>query len=152
MTQPPRILFVCLGNICRSPTAHGVFRARAQDAGFAVTVDSAGTGDWHIGSPPDRRSVQAAAQRGYDISDLRARQFTMQDFADFDLILAMDRANLRDINALRPKGDATPVRLFLDYADRPGQDVPDPYLQGGFDQVLKLIETGADGLITALRA
>lgn len=142
----PRILFVCLGNICRSPTAHGVFRTKVRSAGVQVTTDCAGTGDWHIGQPPDPRALRAARERGYDLSDLRARQFLPEDFGRFDLILAMDRANLRDIEAQRPNGSTTPVHLFGSYLDRQGQDIPDPYLTGGFDSVLTMIEQCADGL------
>lgn len=143
----PRILFVCLGNICRSPTAHGVFRAKARLAGAQVTTDCAGTGDWHIGQPPDPRALRAARERGYDLSDLRARQFLPEDFGKFDLILAMDRANLRDIEAQRPKGSTTPAHLFGLYLDEQGRDIPDPYLSGGFDSVLTMIEQCADGLV-----
>lgn len=145
-----RVLFVCLGNICRSPTAHGVFRAKVQATGLDIKIDSAGTGDWHIGAPPDRRAIQAAFTRGYDLSDLRARQFSADDFSNFDLIIAMDRANKRDIEALRPKGSVTPVTLFRDSLGQMGQDVPDPYLEGGFDHVLSMIEDGSDALLAQL--
>ncbi|MCC5983725.1 MAG: low molecular weight phosphotyrosine protein phosphatase [Rhodobacteraceae bacterium] len=149
---PPRILFVCLGNICRSPTAEGVFRDLAARAGVRVETDSAGTGDWHIGRPPDRRAMAEAARRGHDISDLRARQFTAADFHSFDLILAMDSSNLRDIEALRPAGNTVPVHLMLDHGDRPGTDVPDPYMEGGFDRTFDLIETACRGLLARLRS
>lgn len=148
---PHRLLFVCLGNICRSPTAHGVFRAKARAAGLKVVTDCAGTGGWHIGQPPDRRAVQAAAARGYDLSDLRARQIKPADFARHDLILVMDRSNLKDVEALRPKGDITPVRLFSDGTAAGGRDIPDPYYTDGFDQVLDLIETCADDVLQRLR-
>lgn len=144
------ILFVCLGNICRSPTAHGVFRAKAQAAGVTVAVESAGTGGWHIGDAPDPRALRAAALRGYDLSDLRAQQFTPQDFDRFDLILAMDGANLRTITARRPAGNTTPVTLFLDLLGQQNTDLPDPYYEGGFDQVLDLIERGSDALIAQI--
>ncbi len=150
--HPPRILFVCLGNICRSPTAEGVFRDLAAQAGTEVATDSAGTGDWHIGSPPDRRAMAEAARRGHDISDLRGRQFTAADFTRFDLILAMDRSNQRDIEALRPAGNSVPVHLLLDYGEGPGTDVPDPYLEGGFDRSFDLIETACRGLLAQLRS
>ena len=148
----PRILFVCLGNICRSPTAHGVFRDLAAQDGFATQVDSAGTGDWHLGKPPDPRSVAEARRRRYDISDLRARQVTRADFDRFDLVIAMDRANLRTLESLRPKGSTVPVKLFAEYAQRPGTDVPDPYLEGGFDRTFDLIDRGCRGLLSALRS
>ena len=106
---------------------------------------------WHIGQPPDRRAVQAAAARGYDLSDLRARQIKPADFARHDLILVMDRSNLKDVEALLPKGDITPVRLFSDGTAAGGRDIPDPYYTDGFDQVLDLIETCADDLLQRLR-
>lgn len=145
-----RILFVCLGNICRSPSAHGVFRQQAAQAGLSVMIDSAGTGDWHRGDPPDHRAIKAAAGRGYDLSDLRARQITAGDFTKFDRIYAMDRRNLRDIEALRPKGNTTPICLFLDLIGRSSQDVPDPYYDNSFEQMLDLIERGAEALLRDL--
>ena len=156
MTKPS-ILFVCLGNICRSPTAEGVFRARAARAGIAgrVDVDSAGTGDWHVGHPPDARAVAAAARRGYDLAGLRARQVATGDFHRFGWILAMDRANLRDLSALRPRAFTGHLGLFLDVAPELGvREVPDPYYGGadGFEQVLDLIETASDALIARVVA
>jgi len=145
-----RILFVCLGNICRSPSAHGVFRAKARAAGLSITIDSAGTGSWHIGNPPDKRALKAAAARGYDLSDLRARQLTAADFSNFDRLYAMDRSNLRAIEALRPKGNTTQAVLFLDLLDQPQSDVPDPYYDNSFDHMLDLIERGADALVQDL--
>ncbi|MGI3210730.1 low molecular weight protein-tyrosine-phosphatase [Roseovarius tibetensis] len=143
----PRILFVCLGNICRSPCAEGVFRKLAP----GVSTDSAGTGSWHIGQPPYGPMQDAAGTRGYDLSDLRARQITPADFARFDLIIAMDAANRRAIEALRPAGATTPVRLFTDYAsDRAMDHVPDPYNTRDFDGALDLIETCARGLAATL--
>jgi len=144
MTQ--RILFVCLGNICRSPTAHGVFRAIAAARGLQVAVDSAGTGGWHLGKPPDPRAQAEALRRGYDISDLRARQTQATDFSRFNLILAMDMDNLAALERLRPAGNETPVRLFLDYAGQIGAEVPDPWYEGGFDHVLDLIEAASHRL------
>lgn len=142
-----RILFVCLGNICRSPAAQGVFRARAP----GVETDSCGTGDWHLGEPPYGPMRQAASARGYDISDLRARQLHARDFDGFDLIIAMDDTNLRNIEALRPTGNATPVRLLTDYlADAEADHVPDPYYTRDFDGVLDLIERAAEGLASRL--
>ncbi|GAA0302870.1 low molecular weight protein-tyrosine-phosphatase [Rhodovulum strictum] len=145
-----RILFVCLGNICRSPTAHGVVAQMAEAARLPVQIDSAGTGGWHAGDPPDSRATREAARRGYDLSVLRARQVRAADFDGFDLILAMDRSNLADLERIRPPGNATPVRLFLDYADSPRDEVPDPYYEGGFDLVLDLVEDAARGLLAEI--
>ncbi|MEM9581121.1 MAG: low molecular weight protein-tyrosine-phosphatase [Pseudomonadota bacterium] len=144
-----RILFVCLGNICRSPTAEAVFAQRA--AGLDVAVDSAGTGGWHVGSPPYGPMQQAALRRGYDMSDLRARQFIPDDFARFDLIIAMDAQNVADIEALRPGGSAVPVRLMTEFApDAGARKVPDPYYTRDFDGALSLIEVAAEGLVRAV--
>ncbi|MFV1527818.1 MULTISPECIES: low molecular weight protein-tyrosine-phosphatase [unclassified Phaeobacter] len=146
MTQ--NILFVCLGNICRSPAAEGVFRLLCPHVG----TDSAGTAGYHVGAPPYGAMQAAAGARGIDLSDLRARQFTPQDFARFDLIIAMDGDNLADIEALRPEGATTPVRLFTDYAPDHGADhVPDPYYTRDFDGCLDLIEAAAAGLARTLR-
>lgn len=136
-----KVLFVCLGNICRSPSAEGVFREISQ-----AETDSAGTGGWHVGSPPYGPMLQAAARRGYDFSDLRARQFRVRDFEDFDLIIGMDANNMRDIEALRPEGNDTPVRLFTDYGTTDMIEVPDPYYTRDFDGALDLIENCAEGL------
>ncbi len=146
-----RILFVCLGNICRSPTAEGVFTKLAQDARIPCTTDSAGTGDWHVGDPPYGPMQTAARKRGYDLSHLRARQITPADFDEFDLILAMDSNNLQNIEALRPNGSATPVKLFLEYADDPGTtNVPDPYYTREFDETLDLVINASKGLLATL--
>lgn len=147
------ILFVCLGNICRSPTAEAVFRARAARAGLLdrLRVDSCGTSDWHIGKAPDSRSIRAAATRGYDLAPLRARQLAAEDFTRFDLILAMDHANLTAIRARAPATAArAECRLFLSFHPAPpGEEVPDPYYgdEDGFHHVLDLVETASDGLI-----
>lgn len=142
-----RILFVCLGNICRSPAAEGVFRHMAP----AAQTDSAGTAGWHVGKPPYAAMQDAAVARGYDISDLRARQFIAADFDRFDLIIAMDDTNLEDIEALRPAGHRTPVHLFTTYAPASGMDhVPDPYYTRDFDGALDLIEEAARGLQASL--
>ena len=147
-----RILFVCLGNICRSPAAEGVFRELARDSGLPFETDSAGTGDWHVGKPPYGPMQDAARARGYDISDLRARQFAREDFSRFDLILAMDSENRAGIERLRPPGRLTPVRMFLDFSTDCGlTDVPDPYYTRDFDGVLSLIESAASGLLASLR-
>lgn len=140
-----RILFVCLGNICRSPAAEGIFAAKAKAAGLDVAVDSAGTGGWHRGEPPHGPMIAAAARRGYDLSGLRARQVTTADFAAFDRILAMDRSNLADLRAIRPAGGGAELALFLGTAE-----VPDPWYTGDFDAALDLIEAGADRLVARL--
>jgi protein-tyrosine phosphatase len=137
-----KVLFVCLGNICRSPSAEGVFREISD-----CVTDSAGTGGWHVGAPPYGPMLEAAARRGYDFSDLRARQFRREDFADFDLIVGMDDANIRDIETLRPSGNKTPVQLFTNFAPELGaKQVPDPYYTRDFDGALDLIESCAKGL------
>jgi len=150
-----RILFVCMGNICRSPTAEGILRDKLAAAGLAeaVTLDSAGTGDWHVGKGPDSRAIQAAAGRGYDISDLRARQVTADDFQRFDLILAMDHDNLAWLEKLRPEGSAPP-QLFLARQGLAVDEVPDPYYGGaaGFERVLDLLESACDGLVAEVAA
>ena len=146
-----RILFVCLGNICRSPSAEGVFRTLCQKAGLDPEIDSAGTGRWHIGKAPYGPMQDAALQRGYDLSDLRARQFHSGDFDSFDLIIGMDPENIADIESLRPTGNTTPVRLFTDYAPESGADhVPDPYYTRDFAGALDLIEQASLGLIRTL--
>ena len=151
-----RVLFVCLGNICRSPTAEGVLRhlAAKEAPGLALDIDSAGTADYHIGAPPDPRSQRAALKRGIDISGLQARQVAADDFACFDLILAMDRDNLRELQAMLPEHSRARVRLFLEYAPELGRlDVPDPYYGGpnGFEEVLDLVESAARALLAYLR-
>jgi len=124
----PAILFLCLGNICRSPLAEGAARAAFANAGISATLDSAGTGDWHVGHPPDKRAQAEARRRGTDISDLRGRQLAVEDFYRFDLILAADAANLRDARALAPPDATARVRLMLDLVPgRRGESVTDPY-------------------------
>jgi protein-tyrosine phosphatase len=148
-----KVLFVCLGNICRSPTAEGVVRAIAarEFPGLDVEVDSAGTADYHVGEPPDRRSVDAARRRGYDLSALRARQVTAADFSSFDYVLAMDRANLGELERFGARGRAH-VGLFMAFTPGLVDEVPDPYYGGGedFERVLDLCEAGARGLLAAL--
>jgi protein-tyrosine phosphatase len=146
------VLFVCLGNICRSPSAEGVFRHRVERAGLGarIRVDSAGTGDWHVGRPPDSRAIAAARARGYDISPLRARQVRRSDFAHFDWILAMDRSNLTALQALRPAGYRGHLGLFLELAPELGiAEVPDPYYGGQveFVRMLDLIERASDSVL-----
>ena len=149
------VLFVCLGNICRSPTAEGIFRERAARAGMAdrIIVGSAGTGDWHVGEPPDRRAIAHAAKRGYDLRRLRARQVCADDFQRFRWILAMDRGNLRELASMRPPDHEGHLGLFLDLAPELGvREVPDPYYGGtdGFEHVLDLIESASDALLEKL--
>jgi protein-tyrosine phosphatase len=150
------ILLVCMGNICRSPTAEGVVRAQVLKAGLAnrIELDSAGTHGYHVGEPPDVRTQKAAAKRGYDLSGLRARRVKDADFLRFDLILAMDRDNLALLRQACPADQQHRLALFLAYASGIDQDeVPDPYYGGpeGFERVLDLIEAGAIGLIDTLR-
>lgn len=146
-----RILFVCLGNICRSPSAEGVLRAKADGLGVRLEIDSAGTGDWHVGEPPYGPMQAAAKARGYDLSQLRARQVTAQDFQDFDLIIAMDDSNLSNLSRIQPAGARATVALFTDYAAHTGADhVPDPYYTRDFDGCLDLVEYCADGLLAEL--
>jgi len=151
-----RILFVCLGNICRSPTAEAVVRALAarEAPDLDLEVDSAGTAGYHVGEPPDPRAQQAASRRGYDLSALRARIVEPGDFERFDLILAMDRENLAVLRRRAPTVALERVRLFLEFTTRDGQeDLPDPYYGGlnGFEEVLDLVEEAARGLLTHLR-
>jgi protein-tyrosine phosphatase len=150
------VLFVCLGNICRSPTAEGVLRylAALEAPGLELHIDSAGTADYHIGAPPDPRSQRAALERGIDIGGLRARQVTLEDFQHFDLILAMDRENLRELEALQPRGSRASLKLFLEYAPQLNlRDVPDPYYRdaAAFEEVLDLATVASRGLLASLR-
>lgn len=147
-----RIMFVCLGNICRSPTAHGVMESICAARGLAVEIESAGTGGWHVGEPPDARMQAAARAAGHELSHLRAQQFRPADFDRFDVIYAMDRANLRDIEALRPAGNATPVRLFLPEGPSGRDEVPDPYYEGGFDAVVEMVAQTCEALADRIAA
>jgi low molecular weight protein-tyrosine phosphatase len=158
--EPTRLLFVCLGNICRSPTAEGVMRALVEREGLAhaFDLDSAGTGSWHVGSPPDARARDAARARGVTL-DGTARQVSPRDFAEFDLILAMDRSNRRDLEALAPPdGARARIRLLREFdpalAGGRDVDVPDPYYgaAGGFEEVLDLVEAACAGLLAEIRA
>ena len=150
------VLFVCLGNICRSPTAEGVFRHHVRETGLdgRITADSAGTGGWHAGDPPDRRAQAAARRRGIELSDLRARQAKPDDFTRFDYILAMDQRNLRDLQSMAPAGQEDRPRLFLSFAPHLGTaEVPDPYYGGdaGFEAVLDMIDAASRGLLDHIR-
>jgi protein-tyrosine phosphatase len=151
-----RVLFICMGNICRSPTAEAVFRevVRLEGQGVDVLVDSAGTHAYHVGEPPDSRAIAAARRRGLRMEDLRARVVSRDDFLRFDYLLAMDRQNLEHLERLAPAGHSARVQLFLDYAPAAGlSEVPDPYYGGetGFEQVLDLIEAASRGLLSTLR-
>ncbi len=150
-----RILFVCMGNICRSPTAEGVFRQKVLDAGLEerIHIDSAGTHAYHVGEPPDSRAQAAALQRGFDLSDQRARRVSAADFEEFDYIIAMDQSNFADLQAICPPGHEHKIKLFLEYGERCDTcEVPDPYYGGrtGFERVLDLIEDAAEGLLKSL--
>ncbi|MEX0374255.1 low molecular weight protein-tyrosine-phosphatase [Spiribacter pallidus] len=157
MTDQVKVLFVCMGNICRSPTAEGVFRHKLMQAGLDgyIHTDSAGTHDYHIGRPPDARSVEEARSRGINISDLRARQVDRFDFEFFDHILAMDAANLEYLTAMAPAAHRERLDPLLGYAPQLGtQWVPDPYFGGrhGFRQVYDLIDPAAEGLLESIRS
>jgi protein-tyrosine phosphatase len=150
------VLFCCMGNICRSPTAEGVFRSHVIAAGLQtrVRIDSAGTHSYHVGHAPDLRSQAAAAARGYKLGDLRARQIEPRDFVEFDYILAMDNANLLDLASVAPRGSRTSPRMFMEFAKRHSAlDVPDPYYGGadGFEQVLDMVEEASAGLLLAIK-
>lgn len=152
-----RVLFVCLGNICRSPTAQGVFEALLEREGLSgqISVDSAGTGGWHRGAAPDKRATEAAALRGIDLSRQRARKVTRDDFMNFDYILAMDSDNFDALQKLAPQDHKAKLCLFLDYAPNTStREVPDPYYGGtqGFEHVLDLVEAAAEGLLADIRA
>ena len=146
------VLFVCLGNICRSPTAHGVFAKLVEQRGYerAVSVDSAGTGDWHLNHAPDKRTTEVAASKGYDLSELRARLVTCADFDQFDYIIAMDRANLKDLREMQPQGYSGYLGLFLDFSGQSSvHEVPDPFYgcDDGFELVFGLVEEASLGLL-----
>lgn len=152
-----RVLCVCLGNICRSPTAEGVLRvlAAADAPSLDIEVDSAGTADYHVGDPPDPRSQHAARARGIEIGDLRARQVAPADFTRFDYLLAMDQSVQRELRAIQPASASARLRLILEYAPQLGRlDVPDPYYGGpeGFEKVLDLVTEGSRGFLASLAA
>ena len=151
-----RVLFVCMGNICRSPTAEAVFRRHVEKAGLGerIHIDSAGTVDYHVGAAPDARAQQAAKQRGYDMSMLRGRQVEVEDFGRFDYVLAMDNLNLVTLERLRPLEAKSHLGLFLEFAEQHDEwEVPDPYYGGtdGFERVLDMVEEAATGLLQHIR-
>jgi protein-tyrosine phosphatase len=150
-----KVLFVCMGNICRSPTAEGVLRKYAIDQGLEsqLSIDSAGTIGFHSGEPPDKRATQHATKRGYDLSAIRARQINQPDYAEFDYVLAMDAQNILGLKNQTPLEHAHKLHLFLDFSEKyAGRDVPDPYYGNaqGFELVLDMIEDGAKGFIAYL--
>ena len=151
-----KVLFVCLGNICRSPTAEGVFRRYVVEAGLAenILIDSAGTHAYHIGEPPDQRAQETAARRGIDISGLRGRRATAADLDEFDYVLAMDQENLQNLLAISEEHHRQRIRLFLEFAEELDEkEVPDPYYggPGGFDRVIDMIEEASAGLLANIR-
>lgn len=150
------VLFVCLGNICRSPTAHGIFRNLVEREGLSdrIRVESAGTSGWHIGEPPDKRTMAAAKARGYDLSDLRGRAFEASDFAEFDYILAMDGDNFSVMQRMQPSHYQGYFGLFLEFSTQTQyREVPDPYYGGsqGFETVLTLVEDACTGLLEYIK-
>ena len=149
------VLFVCLGNICRSPTAHGIFTQQVAASGLSnmISVDSAGTIGFHEGAPPDQRSMHFAAKRGYDLSFIRSRKITPSDFVEQDYILAMDDENLRSLRKICPKEHVDKLSLFLHFSDIPTSEVPDPYYGGddGFARVFELVELGGAALLNHLQ-
>jgi protein-tyrosine phosphatase len=151
-----KVLFVCMGNICRSPTAHGVFQSKVDALGLGekIQVDSAGTHSYHIGSPPDMRSQATAQSRGVDLGKLKARRFSTEDFIDFDYLIGMDRSNMADMLAIKPDDADTGVHLMLDYSNRfEQQEIPDPYFgNDGFDLVFDMIDDAAIGLLREIRS
>ena len=151
------VLFVCMGNICRSPTAHGIFRRLVEQEGLAeyILIDSAGTHAYHVGKPPDERAQATALKRGFDLSDLRARQAAAADFEQYDYVLAMDCENHEILASLCPAGYEERLSLFLDYAPDLGiREVPDPYWGGeqGFEQVFDMLEAASLGLLEEIRS
>ena len=149
-----RVLFVCMGNICRSPTAEGVFRYHAEQAGMTaqLEIDSAGTHAYHMGEPPDRRARTAAERRGMSLDNIYARRVTTEDFERFDYIIAMDEDNLARLHDESPEGHHSELRLFLEFSDGDEREVPDPYYGGaaGFERVLDLVEAASRGLLETL--
>lgn len=156
MNKEIKVLFVCMGNICRSPTAEAVFRHYVENAGMVeqIRIDSAGTHDYHIDAPPDSRAQRVAQQRGYDMSQIRGRQVDENDFQRYDYVLAMDKTNLSLLRGVTPPGSKVQARLFLEYARHHSErEVPDPYYGNGdgFERVLDMVEDAAEGLLQEIR-
>ncbi len=156
MAKQIKVLFVCTGNICRSPTAEGVFKRFVAEGGLEerIASDSAGTHSYHVGEPPDPRTQQAASRRGYDLSALRARQVSRNDFSEFDYVLAMDQANLLALQRICPPQHSNRLKLFMEFSrDAAMREVPDPYYGGtqGFERVLDLVEQTSKQLLEHLR-
>ena len=153
--QKTSVLFVCMGNICRSPTAEGVFRRLVAEAGLdeLFEIDSAGTHAYHVGEPPDRRAQEAATRRGFSLTDIRARRVAADDFERFHYIIAMDQDNLVMLQEQADPGHREKIRLFLEFGSGPETEVPDPYYGGatGFERVLDLVEDASRGLLDLLR-
>ncbi len=154
--KPVKVLFVCMGNICRSPTAHGLFQALVDkhQLGASIQVDSAGTHSYHVGSPPDSRSQATARQHGVDLSGLRARRFVSADFNEYDYLLGMEQANIADMRAIKPDAATANLQLMLEYSGRFKQvEVPDPYFgDDGFDLVFDMIDDASRGLLQHIRS
>ncbi len=151
-----KVLFVCMGNICRSPTAEGVFKRLVEQAGLShiITTDSAGTHSYHVGGEPDSRAQEVALTKGYDLSDLRARKFVAEDFIEFDYLLAMDDENYAGMNSLKPADATGSLHLFLEFADNYNEkEVPDPYYGGpkGFERVFDMVEDASKGLLEQIK-
>ena len=148
-----RIQFVCLGNICRSPTAEGILRGLVEQAGADIEVGSSGTSGWHNGKLPDARSMAGAKRRGYDLSVQRSSQVSQDDFAHYDLIIGMDHSNMANLKAIQPCGSKAKMKMLLDYLpDQPLREVPDPYYEDGFDSVFDLIEAACRALLADITA
>ena len=154
--KPIKVLFVCMGNICRSPTAHGVFQAMVDkhDLGAAIQVESAGTHSYHVGNPPDARSQATARQRGVDLSGLTARRFVSADFTEFDYLLGMDNSNIADMRAIRPADAPARLQLMLEHSQKFSEtEVPDPYFgEDGFELVFEMIDDASRGLLQHIRS
>ncbi len=157
MSHKVSVIFVCLGNICRSPTAHGVFRQLVIDEGLEheILIDSAGTAAWHVGKHADQRSIRTAQGRGIDMMDLRARKVSLEDISDFDYVLAMDDSNYMDLQELSLHEDKNKIRMFLDFSKEYSEtEVPDPYSggQAGFNHVFDMVSSASSGLLADIKA